>query len=171
MTRKFGKALASGAFIVAAVASTAFSCTSGTTSGSDQDGTGRQSTAPQPGRSEDAGTSSGGGTRQTTKPKPHHTTPTTPRSPEWTPSGPASVTTCGTVANGYQCAVHGEGFKPGEIVDWTNVDTNSRNSELADSHGSVDFKHVVLDAPGVTITVRLHGEESGQEATGTWTLT
>ncbi|MGW1728695.1 hypothetical protein ACWCQK_38185 [Streptomyces sp. NPDC002306] len=154
MTRKFGKALASGAFIVAAVASTAFSCTSGTTSGSDQNGAGRQATSPRP-----------------TTPQPHHTTSAPPPSPEWTPSGPASVTTCGTVDNGYQCAVHGEGFKPGEIVDWTNVDTSSRNSELADSHGNVDFNHVVLDAPGVTITVRLHGEESGQEATGTWTLT
>lgn len=173
MARGIGRALVSATVIATAIATAGASCTTGNPSAAPG---GQQPTSQ--GRSGGGGSNGGngggsGGTRHTgtpshTKPTPHPKATT----PAWTPGGPARVTTCGTAPNGYACAIHGYGFKPGEIVDETleNTGQNSSNAQ-ADGNGDVAFSNAVSSAPGVTKTVTLRGRESGLSASGSWRLT
>jgi hypothetical protein len=177
MARGIGRALVSATVIAAAIATAGASCTTGNPSAAPGGGHQPTSQGRSGGGGSNGGNSGNGGgsgvTRHTgtpshTKPTPHPKATT----PAWTPGGPARVTTCGTAPNGYACAIHGYGFKPGEIVDETleNTGQNSSNAQ-ADGNGDVAFSNAVSSAPGVTKTVTLRGRESGLSASGSWRLT
>lgn len=106
--------------------------------------------------------------------KPPTTKPPVTTLPVPKPVGPARLTTCGAIGNGLQCDVYGSGFAPSERVtvvatpDDGGGDGYCKGS--ADTQGEFLCHFVRLSAPGVTVTVRARGEQSGLTAVASYKI-
>lgn len=132
--------------------------------GSSSGGTGGGGTA--------GGSTGGQGQQHAPTPRPAKTTTKPKPSPSpWAPKGPASLTSCGTVKYGMNCAFSGSNFKPGEQVTLTRDGQSfALSTQTSDSQGRISIHAILAIIPG-TYTFTARGTSSGITATATVEVT